>query len=119
MGVKRRRGTRATKRRVGIPAGEPGGPDADPCASTWEFLVGFNHEVAPHITIGSPVSLYPKAGGVAIMIGTREIGVLVDPAVPQLIACMERGYVYTGVVTEVDSKALQAKIEVTGTRSTE
>jgi len=118
MGIKRRRGRRASKLPVGAPPGEPGGPEADPCASIWEFVVSFSHEVAPHVKTDLPVSLYPKAGGVAIMIGTREIGTLIDPAVPQLVACMERGYAYTGMVTGVDSEALQAEIKVTGIRST-
>ena len=119
MGIKRRRGRRASKLPVGAPSGEPGGPEADPCASTWEFLVGFSREVGLYIRKDSAVWLYPKAGGIAIMIGSREIGALIDPPVEQLIACMNRGYEYTGIVTDLDSEALQAKIRVTGSRSSE
>jgi len=119
MGMKRRRGPRATKPLVGVPPGEPGAPEADPCASTWEFVVSFSPELGPYVSVDSPVSLHPEAGGVAVMIGTREIGVLADPAVPQLVDCMNRGYVYPGTVIDIDEDASRVRVRVSGTRLSE
>lgn len=119
MGVKRRRGPRAGKLPISTAPPEPGRPETDPCASTREVVVTFSHETAPYVTTGSPVTLYPKGGAMAVMINAREIGTVTDPALPQLIACTKRGYVYTGMVTDVDSEVLQAKARVSGSRLTE
>lgn len=119
MGVKTRRGRRAGKPPVGSPRGRPGGPETDPCASTWEFVVGFSEELGPYLTVDSPVSLYPKAGGVVVMIGNRETGALIDPAVPQLLDCMNRGYVYTGTVIDIKEDASEIRVRVSGKRPTE
>jgi len=119
MGIKRRRGRRATKLPVGPPPGEAGGPQADPCASTWEFEVSFSPELGAYVSIDLPVSLHLEADGVAVMMGTREIGVLANPAVPQLVDCMNRGYVYTGTVIDIDEDASRVRVRVSGTRLSE
>ncbi len=117
MGIKRRRGVRASKLPISTRRPEPGTPDADPCAATWEFSVGFNPQLAPYIAAESNVSFHAKAGRIAIMIGTREIGILAHPAVPQILSCMDRGYVYTGSVIDVVEEALRVRLRVSGTRA--
>ena len=115
MGMKRRRGPRATKPAVDVPPGEPVAPEADPCASTWEFEVSVRPELGPYISMESPVSLHPEAGGVAIMIGPRRIGALTDPAVPQLVHCINRGYVYSGTVIDIAEDGSRVRVRVSGT----
>jgi len=119
MGIKRRRGPRAIKVPVGPPPGEPGGPEADPCTSTQEFGIDVSPDLRPYITIDSPVSFHLEAGEVAVMIGTRRIGILTDPAVPQLVDCMNRGYVYRGTVIGVAEDVSWARVRVSGTRLSE
>lgn len=116
MGIKRRKGLRASKVPIGPRRPEPGAPEADPCAATWEFGVEFSPQLASYITRGSHVSLHPKAGKIAIVIGTREIGILTHPAVRQILNCMNRGYVYTGSVIDVVEQASRVRLRVSGTR---
>ena len=119
MGMKLRRGPRATKVPVRRRTPSPGDVGADPCAGTWEFWATYSPQLAPYIALGSDVSLYPKDGRIAVMIGTREIGMLTDPAVPQIVDCMDWGYIFTGSVIEISDDASRVRLRVSGTLTTE
>jgi hypothetical protein len=119
MGMKARRGPRAAK--VPVQHRKPAFDEtgADPCTAVWEFWFEYSRELAPYVTVGADVYLYPKDGKVVVMIGTREIGILRDPAVPQIVDCMDLGYMFTGTVVDVAEEASRVRLRVSGTRADE
>lgn len=117
MGMKQRRRPRARKVPISRRAPGPGDASAHVCAGEWEFWVTYDPQLAPHIAVGADVSLYPGGGKVVVMIGTSEVAYLADPAVPQLIDCVDLGYVFTGTVMQVIEEDHRARLSVSGART--
>jgi len=117
MGIKLRRRPRVEKVPIRPRSPHPGEPGTDPCGATWELWVRYSADLVPYIVTGADVSLYPKDGAIAVMIGTREVGRLADPAAPQIVECMDWGYVFTGTVIEVVEDDSRARLSVSGRRT--
>jgi hypothetical protein len=116
MGIKLRRGPRATKVPIHRRTPGPGEAGTDPCGAIWEFWFGYSPELSPYIAVGTDVSLYPKDAKIVVMIGTREVGILTDPAGPQIVDCLDLGYIFTGTVIEIREEASRVRLRLSGTR---